>query len=215
VLEALSRVATRRIQVWAIDSCPEFLALARRSWTTRAPLTTLLVDLASPAPQAIAGLYRRLDSLIAINVLQDLDLEKSLAMFAAWLRPGGRLRVTVLAKETMDTVYRDHPLYDRTTGRYYKPLTTCVALGRRIVGETTFPYERVLQYHTVCDARQAFAKAGLHVIEERRIAFPAEDMIARWQETGTLAWFPREALDHLRVAGVYVDAHELSALCTR
>ncbi len=213
VVAALGELASADMHVWAIDSCPEFLQLIRRRWTGRAALTTLRVDL-TDAPPSIADLHRRIDRLTAINVLQDVDLPRTLELFTTWLRPGGRLLATILAKETTDAIYKRHPLYDAQTGRYYKPTTNGPTLGEYKVGKTRVSYERILQHYTLSQAQRAFAAAGLVIVGQRQIGFRATDMIDRWTEAGTLSAFSQKGLSKLLTAGVYIDAHELIAICT-
>jgi hypothetical protein len=211
LLSCLGVLAAPDVCVWAIDSCPAFLERARQRWTGLATLRRMCVDIDSPTARSVAGLVCRLDRLVAINVLQDVDLIRALRLFRLWVKPGGSILVTVLAKETMDAVYRDNPLYDPVLGYFYKPATSSLTLGERAHGATSIPYERILRCYTLAQTRAAFGATGLVILRCRQIGFPLGTMVARWQASGTLSLLSDDVLAALRSSGVYVDAHEILA----
>ncbi len=198
--------------VWAIDSCDEFLARARAAWSGPPDqLSTVQADLEAEASGGT--LERMLDRIVAVNVLQDLELTCGLRTLHRWMRARGRLLVTVLAKETMDLLYVDHPLYDPAAGHYFKPCSSGVVLGQREAAGATIPYERILRFHDAAGLRAAFETVGLEIVSARPVCYSTDAMIARWRAAGTLRELCAEGLMRLRSSGRYVDSHEIVARC--
>jgi len=210
----ISMLLERHSIFWAIDICPEFLAHVARRWDGHpSQLRTLTLDITQTPPQEVCLLRRRVDRLVAINVVQDTDLLTTLTLFSRWLRPGGYLWVTILAKETMDLYYSQHPLYDKTQGWYYKPATAGVQLGKRSTGRGDIGYDRILRFYTQGEAQDALALSNYVIMRQRNIAFPASIMSSRWKEMGTREFFRDGIVEALECAGTYVDSYEFVAQC--
>jgi SAM-dependent methyltransferase len=214
VVEALGATVDDDTEVWAIDACIAFLERAQRRWPRRTPLCVLKHEIAAGAPARLAGHF---DRLSAINVLQDLDLAVGLCQLSRWLRPGGQLRATVLAKETMDRLYTCTPLYDRDRGLYFKPSSVdgAGALGRVESARGPIAYERVLRFYTLETFLHAARGEGLELVEWRPVTQPAAAMLDRWRAGGTLNELSRAGLHDLVQAGVYVDSYDVILRCAR
>lgn len=125
------------------------------------------------------------DRLVAVNVLQDVDIRKSLRNISNILTNGALLKVTLIAKETQDSFWKKDPEYDRRQGLWYASSryhfgSPARPMGYRLIGGRKIPFHRILHCHTKEDIPVLFGSCGYKVKQVEPIIYPIDYVIERW-----------------------------------
>jgi len=133
-----------------------------------------------------AGISRKsLDRIIAINVLQDVDILKSLRNIRAMLAPGGIFRATLISKEAQDAFWSNAADYDSESGTWYASSCyheeSCAEpMGFRLINGEKVPFYRTMKCYTKEEIRAFFSQCGFNVQRIDSIVYPCEYVLQRW-----------------------------------
>ncbi|MEG4301760.1 hypothetical protein [Microcoleus sp. D3_18a_C4] len=129
----------------------------------------------------------KLDKLIAVNVLQDVEINQSLTNMRALLNKGSEIRLTFISKETQDDFLKDDPNYDSSEGIIYasssfhkeKQITPLGFFKDKEGGEE--PFYRINRCYKHDDICNLLEKNSFELKTIEPIIYPTHYLWQRWK----------------------------------
>ncbi|MFC1826899.1 class I SAM-dependent methyltransferase [Thermodesulfobacteriota bacterium] len=156
------------------------------------------------------------DRLIAVNVLQDVNINSALKNIRKMLNPDGEFQATFISKESQDVFWKDNPGYDRSNGLWcagsqYHQNKKCEPLGYCNVDGRKKPFYRLLHCYTREVIHYSFNLAGFEVLSIEPIIYPVEYVLKRWSSKYHFMKLNKNQIKLLKEENGYSDGWSVKA----
>jgi len=183
-----NRIDVEAVSYSLVDVSSELLHISEAKLSkvlgSNVELNYIVGDLQTLDAPVLAGFA--FDHVLAINIMQDVDATIALRNLRKALIPGGKLRVTFLAKETADEFLIADQTYDGDTGHLYTTSSfhderKSLPLGFIKLGTAERPFYRIQRFYSQLEIRRIMKNANLAIEDLQPITYPKEFVLNRWR----------------------------------
>jgi ubiquinone/menaquinone biosynthesis C-methylase UbiE len=172
-------------------------------------------DIESRLPEKLFKI--KSDRLIAVNVLQDVNINRALKNIRKMLTSDGVFLATFLSKESQDVFWKDNPDYDQLkglwySGSYYHEMKKCKSLGYRIIDGQKKHFYRLLNCFTRKDIHNFLNLNGFEVQSIEPIIYPVEYVLKRWSSQYHYMKLNEKQIKLLKERNGYSDGWSVKAI---
>jgi ubiquinone/menaquinone biosynthesis C-methylase UbiE len=162
-------------------------------------------DIQGKVPKDLCSI--KFDRVLAVNVLQDVNVNIALKNIKKILQPGGLFFVLF---------WKENPYYDSSKGywysnSFYHEKNNCDPLGYRTVGSQKKPYYRLLNCFTRKDIHSLLRSSGFKIQTIEPIIYPIDFIMKRWNSKFHYKRLNEKQIELLKEWNGYLDGWSVKA----